>query len=90
MSTMFFEDDKDDSLVGDFAAAAEHGYEAAKAEDKAKKEAEAKELFKNNPGALVSPQIAQVYINKKQYEHLSYLLKNGMSMNETGFLSTKN
>jgi hypothetical protein len=43
MSTMFFEDDKDDSLVGDFAAAAEHGYEAAKAEDKAKKEAEAKE-----------------------------------------------
>jgi hypothetical protein len=40
---MFFEDDKDDSLVGDFAAAAEHGYEAAKAEDKAKKEAEAKE-----------------------------------------------
>jgi hypothetical protein len=28
--------------------------------------------------------------SKKQYEHLSYLLKNGMSMNETGFLSTKN
>jgi ribosomal protein L12E/L44/L45/RPP1/RPP2 len=40
---MFFEDDKDDSLVGDFAAAAKNGYEAAKAEDKAKKEKEAKE-----------------------------------------------
>ncbi len=43
MLTMFFEDDKDDSLLGDFAAAAKGGYESAKAEDNAKKEAEAKE-----------------------------------------------
>lgn len=39
------------------------------------KESQAKELFKDNPGALVSPQIAQVYINKKQYNKAIEIFK---------------
>lgn len=44
------------------------------------KEAEAKELFKDSPEDLISPQVAQVYINKKQFykaiEIFKILIKN--------------